>query len=84
MDLEEQAASIDTKSDFVRFVALLAEDARNNPESWENVDLVAFLNAMGRWTASSENFYRNTGRVPPEQPTWRTFAETLLAARIYE
>jgi hypothetical protein len=31
-----------------------------------------------------ENYYVNTGQPVPDPPSWRTFADMLMAARIYE
>ena len=44
---------------------------------WENPDLGRFLEAMQAWTEDMGD------RVAP-QPSWRTFEDMLMAAKIYE
>ena len=84
MDLDIKVDSIHTKDDLARFVADLRTDLLANPEDWENAELGLFLEAMAAWIEAMEGFYRNAGRSFPDPPFWKTFAEILLAARIYE
>lgn len=83
-ELHEQVMTIHTRDDLVRFLERLADDLRENSDAWENPTLDRFLDALARWTSSMENVYRNTGRPVPQEPSWRTFGEMMLAARIYE
>lgn len=47
---------------------------------WENRTLSPFLDAMHSWS-----LYEGTDRLHvPEEPSWRTFAEMLAAAKVYE
>ena len=82
-ELHEQAESIQSQADFIRFVAALARDLEESPDAWENATLERFLAAMAAWTPSMDAYYANAGR-PVAEPSWRTFAEILLAARVYE
>jgi hypothetical protein len=77
-------ASVNSKSDFVRFVQGLRADFAANPGQWENPTLDDFLEAMAAWVAVYEHAYRNTGRPVPENVNWRFIAELLAAARSYE
>jgi hypothetical protein len=92
MKLHEMADRVDSKETFLEFVAVLRADweasraeesARpSSPYSpdargWENPDLGRFLEAMHAWTDDMGD------RVAP-QPSWRTFAHMLMAAKIYE
>jgi len=76
--------SVNSKSDFVQFVEGLRADLAKNPDEWENPTLDRFLDAIAAWTATSDNYYRNTARPVPDNVSWRFFAEVLAAARIYE
>lgn len=76
--------SVRTREDFVRYVAALAESARNEPDTWENANLPSYLEAASAWAADLDGFFRNRGESTPEPPTWATFAMILAAARIYE
>ncbi|RTQ50133.1 hypothetical protein EJV47_10885 [Hymenobacter gummosus] len=80
MDADE----VNSKQDFLLFLAELQRDLLTNPEDWENHTLPAFLDAMSRWVADMEGYYRNTGQEIPRQVSWRVFANIIQAASIYE
>ncbi|HEX7660569.1 MAG TPA: hypothetical protein VF444_13930 [Pseudonocardiaceae bacterium] len=68
----------------VRTLEELAAEARSeNGDSWENVTLSSFLEAMGAWLSVYEYSYINTGRPVPDDP-WEIVAEAVRAATIYE
>lgn len=92
MELHELACRVDSKETFLEFVHALRSDweasrieESQHPSSpygpsachWENPDLGRFLEAMQSWTEDMGD------RVSP-QPSWRTFADMLMAAKIYE
>ena len=52
--------------------------------NWENQDIKSFLEAMAGWVEDMDGYYLNKGEKPPVTPTWKTFAEMLRAATIYE
>ena len=83
---------VNSKDTFLEFVDALRadweasrEEERVRPSSpysadargWENPELGAFLEAMSAWSRASVN------RLDT-QPTWQTFANMLMAAKIYE
>ena len=76
--------AIKTREDLAVFIEELRQDLRENSASWENPDLPRFLDALSAWTSSMDGFYRNSGRSLPIAPEWKTFAEMLVAAKIYE
>lgn len=82
--LEERVSQIHGREDFVRFVQTLSYDLHERPASWENGDLASFLEAMAAWVGDMDGYYRNRGEIPPDQPSWRTMAQSLLAAKVYE
>ena len=82
--------SVTSRASFVRFVEALVADwrecdraehgAHSSPYGptaggWENPTLERFLEALAAYTADAEL---------PEQPSWRTFAQVLAAAKVYE
>lgn len=92
MKLHEKADRVDSKETFLEFVAALRADweASRTKESaqpsslfspdsggWENPDLGRFLVAMHAWT-------EDMGDRVPSEASWRTFANILMAAKIYE
>ena len=80
------STEIPNRADFARFLIALAEDLRKNPETWERVDLESYLRAMAHWTMNSmEAVYRNFYKSDvPDPPTWRAFANILVAGRAIE
>lgn len=82
--LHDQIKDVDSKERLADFVAALLRDLESNRKEWENVTLESFLEAMESWVRSMDNYYKNTGEPIPDTPTWRTFADILLAARVYE
>jgi len=83
---------VDSKESFLEFVVALSADLEASrvaeqvsPSSpfgpaargWENPDLGRFLDAMVAWTD-------DMGERVPTAASWRTFAEMLCAAKVYE
>src|ERR1017187_1878661 len=91
---------LDSKETFLAFLAALRRDwelsrveEASHPSSpfgpdargWENPELGKYLDAMASWLESAENYYRNIGQqMDPSVPSWRLFADILLAAKVYE
>ena len=84
VDLNERSRRIRSRADLCEFIQLLGAQARQNPDAWTNPDLSSFLEALGAWTSDMEGYFKNRGETAPEQPTRATFAQMLLAARVYE
>lgn len=84
MKLHEMIESIQTRDDLADFVDAMLTDLQTNPAEWENPTLDRFLEAMGAWVRAMPAAYENLGRSPCEMPEWRTIAEILHAAKVYE
>lgn len=84
MELHEKVGAVTTKEDLATFVAALKNDLIANKDDWENPDLERFLDAMSAWIFSMDTAHKNLGKETPVQPTWRVFADILLAGKIYE
>jgi hypothetical protein len=84
VELHERMGRIKSKEDLADFVSALKLDLEAHPLEWENPTLGRFLDAMERWIASMDSYYKNTGQPSVEIPTWRTFADILLASKMYE
>jgi hypothetical protein len=82
--LDEQAAQIRSRKDFIAFARTLLIDLKEHPEQWENNDLPSFLEALSAWVADMNGYYPNRGETVPKVPTWGMFGQIFLAARIYE
>jgi hypothetical protein len=84
MELSKQIAAIESKEDLADFVGALRLDLENNRSEWENPTLDRYLAAMEDWIKSMDHYYKNTGQPTPLTPTWRTVADILHAAKVYE
>jgi hypothetical protein len=81
----EAVWAIQSRDDFVAFVALLREALHEQPDWWENPTLDSYLETLGSWTNGMNGFYRNILNTPaPEQPDWQMLGHILLAAAMYE
>ncbi|MGB2591526.1 MAG: hypothetical protein WBG02_02325 [Candidatus Acidiferrum sp.] len=59
-------------------------DYKVRPDGWRNNKLEIFLEALAAWARDMDGFYLNKGAVVPESPEWKTFAQMLAAATMYE
>lgn len=84
LDWNDLVRRVQSREDLAAFVRALAEHLREKPDDWENRDLSSFLEAMGAWVEEMEGYYRNRREPVPDQPTWKTLAEILLASKVYE
>ena len=82
--LTEMVDQIDSREALVAFLRTLCHDWQQRPAEWENRDLASFLEAMAAWVADMDGYFQNQGERVPEQPTWKTLGQILLAARVYE
>lgn len=83
--LIKEAENITTRAEFVSFLKKLGVNYKQKDGSWENSDLESYLEALGGVTEDVDGYYENMElKIDPEKPTWRIFAELLLAARVYE
>jgi hypothetical protein len=82
--LEETVDRIQSRADFVEFVGALIADLKEKPEEWENHDLASFLEAVKAWVEDMDGYFKNIGERTPDQPSWKTLAQILRAARVYE
>lgn len=84
MELRDQADIITSRAELAEFVIRLRADLQKNPGDWSNTSLSDFLEALSAWIEDMDDYYLNNQLPVPEQPAWRTVAEMLLAAKVYE
>ena len=86
MSIEDMARQIQSKGDFDEFLELLIMDVQSEEfQQWENKTIEDFLNGLKGFTHDIAGYYRNLGEeFDPNLPNWRTVADLLLAARVYE
>lgn len=79
-----KAKEIETKKDFVKFLRELENDYLENPSSWDNKNIGAFLGAMASWVEDMGGFYINNSLPIPEKIDWKIFADILMGGKLYE
>jgi len=62
----------------------LRDDLVDNPDAWENNTLESYLEALAAFVRDAEGYYQNRDAPMPNAETWRTIAEVLTAAKMYE
>lgn len=83
--IEKLTLEIASRSDFVQFIHALLDNLEQHPEVWENRDLRSYMDALAAFLNDAEGYYRNAKLgVSADTPSWRLFADSLLAARVYE
>lgn len=76
--------TIQTKDEFLAFLAEFRADLEASPHQWENATLPEFLRALSDWIEDSDGYYKNIGDQLPPQSIWRYVADALSGARVYE
>jgi hypothetical protein len=84
MEFHEQVKNVKSREDLAEFVRVLERDLKDNPADWENRSLGEFLGSLSAWIADMDGYYLNNNLDVPKDPSWRTIAEILVGARIYE
>jgi hypothetical protein len=84
MRLADKAAKVASRADLAKFARELAADFAKNGKSWENGELGRYLEAVAGFATDLDGYYANRGEKAPAQPSWRTIAELLAAATMYE
>ena len=74
MDIEDLSQTIATKDQFADFLKQLHGDLRDG-EEWENATLESYLEALAAYVDDAKL---------GDDCGWKTFANALLAARVYE
>ncbi|KXZ63640.1 DUF7660 family protein [Acinetobacter venetianus] len=83
--LDKAIDAISSHIELAIFIQKLRQNLIDDPNGCENINLADFLDALASWTEDMDGYYKNTDQVDHlAQPDWKTFAEMLMAARIYE
>lgn len=84
MELFEMVENVKSREDLIEFVYHLKKDLLANQEQWENISLEDYLDAIASWTEDMDGYYKYTNQPIPTQPSWKTIADILYAASMYE
>ena len=83
--LEDCSSELKSRTDFIQFIYALKKDLEKNPDEWENCDLRTYLNALAAFLGDANGYYKNAElNVSADDPSWRVFADCMMAARVYD
>jgi hypothetical protein len=84
-DPGEMLEQVSSPEQLVHFIGALRNNLLEAPENWESLTLPDYLEAMSAWLHDAN---KNQGSIAhaavSDGPSWRTFAQILLAASAYE
>ncbi|MEL6867993.1 MAG: hypothetical protein AAFP19_26445, partial [Bacteroidota bacterium] len=69
------ASEVENKETFIIFLKTLIKDFEKNTNDWDNAELSQFLEGIYGYSLD---------KAFPAEPSWKEFAEILIAARVYE
>ena len=84
MDIPAMADAVESREDLARFLHALSEEARKSGHEWENPDLASYFEGASGWTRDMGGAFKNRGHPTPAEPSWKLFAQILMAACQYE
>lgn len=84
MEMGHSAQEVHDRETLAAFVRGLSDDFERNGDSWENVTVFAFLEALSAWLGSADQLFKNLGRSVPAESSWQFMAEMLAAATVHE
>ena len=77
MDVFDMMKSSTDKASFLKFLEGLENDFLNNSETWENLSIDMFLEAIRAWIYQGND-------VNFENPDWTTVASIFYSGKVYE
>jgi len=85
MNTELEDFEVNDRKSFAKFISLLHKNLLDKPEDWENANLSDFLSALATYTEDIQGYYNNMKiNVDADKPNWKTFADILIGAKMYE
>ena len=81
---KNMTSNIKNREDFIIFLEKLLEDFRRE-KNWENNNLESFIEGMLSWVEDADGYYKNINQMEVlSNPSWRLFADILIASTMYE
>lgn len=84
LDFTQQAKLIENKHDFIELIRVLANYLNEHPIDQSDLTVTTYLQSIAAWTNDMDGYYLNRNEEPPQNPTWRTLGEIIVAALYYE
>ncbi len=79
MTYSEFLPHVRTRSDFIRFLGLLAVDAQLRPDEWKSATIPELIDTMAVWMSATRHRYGDD-----EVVAWRELADVFVAAKVYD
>lgn len=77
--------SVTDRQSFILFINSLKNDLDTQPQKWTNLTLSDYFDAISSYTEDLQGYYNNTDQnTNADTPSWKTFADILMAASMYE
>ena len=81
----KETDNIQTKEDFIVFLKEYYMEFKKNGKNWENNNLDSFLEALLAYAEDVDGYYINISKKELiGKASWRSFADLLCGAAIYE
>ncbi|MEN3931777.1 hypothetical protein WJT86_12000 [Microvirga sp. W0021] len=80
----ETLNEISTKEQLAEHISSLRLSLEHEPNSWENISLEQYLEAMEAWILDIDGYAKNLSDEAVLSPSGATFAKILSAAKVYE
>ena len=81
---KNMTSNIKNREDFIIFLEKFLEDYRRE-KNWENNNLESFIEGMLSWVEDADGYYKNINQMEVlSNPSWRLFADILIASTMYE
>jgi hypothetical protein len=85
MSTELNPSEISDRISFIAFINTLQKEIVEETTIHKNISTVDFLEALSRYAEDIQQYYDNTAQnINADIPTWRTFADLLKGASMYE
>ena len=73
-----------SKREFISFLKELRKNFIEDFNSWENINIYDFSEAMEAWVDEMEGFYEWHNLPLPTNISWGVFADFLMGAKLHE
>lgn len=84
MDFNSVINGVNSKEDFMNFLAELKIDNEQNNEEWENDEITSYLEGICSWVDDMEGYFDNMYIDIPKDIDWKFIATLFYVGKIYE
>lgn len=83
-DIHDRIAEVSDFKMLAKFITALRLDMAAHPDSYESITLDDYLEALAAFSDDYDGYCTNKGLDASAPPSWKTFANLIYAAGIYE